>query len=301
MKSRPTCIHLKTKVLQAPAIAVALALILGINTQAFGQAPGPGVGSNFEIDGNLHSESSILDDWLAGAGGGVLNSAGIPFDSTLTFHVIDLTGNSDLDVFAQSDKVFHDPNTYNWKTGSVPQKDDINNGLFHLRFAGNGDLWGIMSGDRRAVNGDSYIDFELLQNSLFKNTDGSFTSLGPDGGRTIGDILLTIEFTRGGSAASFFVQFWDSIPGTNPLEFTYFDTTVSANQAFVSANTDSSVSVPYGAFGSTLYQVNAFGEAAINISQVIPSADSCFGIATIFIRTKSSQSTTAQLKDMIEP
>ncbi len=227
---------------------------------------------------------------------GVLDASGNPVDATNTFHRIDLTGNNDLDVFAESDKVFHDPNTYNWKAGSVPQKDDIQNGLIHISVHPiTGDLWVVMAGDRRAENGDSYIDFEFLQNTLTKNFDGTFTSLGPDGGRTVGDILLTIELTKGGGQASFFVQRWLS-DGSGG--FTYVDFTPAAGTAFVAANIDSVVTIPYSPFS---YEVNAFGEAAANLTALISSLDPCFGAKTIWIRTKSSQSPTAQLKDMTEP
>ncbi|MBI4719715.1 MAG: hypothetical protein HY770_00460, partial [Chitinivibrionia bacterium] len=283
---------------------LAVVCALAFASPAWSQVPG--VANGFGVDGNLLANSPggiFLDtnDWLDGPGGtgtGVLNWNGTPKDPTMTFHVLDLTGNADLDVFAESDKVFHDPNTYDWKGGSVPQKDDIQNGLLHIFTDAEGDLWIAMAGDRRAINGDSYIDFEFLQAELYKNADGTFTSLGPDGGRTVGDILLTIELTRGGTQALFFAQQWgpDGAGG-----FTYFDFVPPANSSFVSANVDSMVAVPYGAFGLDLYGINQFGEAGANLTDLISSMGECYGIATVFIRTKSSASATAQLKDLIEP
>ncbi|MCH9032381.1 MAG: hypothetical protein IIB00_09010, partial [candidate division Zixibacteria bacterium] len=296
---KPGCSKLSHKSVSL-TLCLSAFLILFSTTQISAQTPVPGIGSGFEIDGNLFSQGK--DDWVMGASGnGVLDSAGNPIDAVATIHVIDLTGNADLDVFAQSDKVFHDPNTYNWKAGSVPQKDDINNGLFHVRTDSvTGDLWVTMSGDRRAVNGDSYIDFELLQSALFMNSDGTFTSLGPDGGRTLGDLLLTIEFIRGGGQPQFFVQSWQVDPSTSS-GFNYIDISPPPGLAFISANLDSTVTVPYEAFGDTTYQINAFAEAAINISAAVPNFDTCFGATTLFIRTKSSQSSSAQLKDLIAP
>ncbi|HTG65406.1 MAG TPA: hypothetical protein VL859_03420, partial [Flavobacterium sp.] len=75
------------------------------------------------------------------------------------------------------------------------------------------DLWCLFAGDRQVTNGSSYIDFEFLQKPLTitgatfgpldPNTgiapitggSGAFSTLGTDGGRTVGDILITIEFT----------------------------------------------------------------------------------------------------------
>ncbi len=286
-----------------------------------GVAPTELAGNGFGIEGNLFANSPNVSspaynnasDWLDGdttggkIGVGILNNNGTPKDGALpipiTNHVLDLTGNSDLNTFAESDKVSHDPNTYDWKAGSVPQKDDIQNGLIYLTSDASGNLWAIMAGDRRAINGTSYIDFEFLQNSLLTNPDGTFSSAGPDGGRTDGDFLLTIELRQGGSRAQFFMQRWspDSSGGVPTGTFSYRDFTPPINAAFVSANTDSTVGVPYGAFGSTTYGINQFGEAAANLTDLVGSFNPCFTGKTVFIRTKSSASPTAQLKDFIEP
>jgi hypothetical protein len=65
------------------------------------------------------------------------------------------------------------------------------------------------------------------------------------------------------------------------------------------------VDVPFGAFGSTTYSSLQFVEAAVNLSQVINvnSGGACSGlnIKTIFIKTKASTSSTAALKDFIDP
>ena len=304
----------RNPILKTAMFMLVATLSLGLTSTALAQgvvvngvAP-DGEPGGFGIDGNLRANSpggafSTASDWTPGpAGIGVgklLCPSGAPIDATKTFHIVDLTGNDDLNVFAESDKVQDDPNTYNWKAGSVPQKDDINNGLIHLSLEPiTGDLWAMMGGDRRATNGDSYIDFEYLQNTLTKNLDGSFTSLGPDGGRTVGDILLTIHLIRGGDSAELFAQRWQSDGGGG---FNYFDFTPAPGDAFVAANVDSAVNVCFGAFGSTTYEEDAFGEAAANLSNIITGFDPCFAISTLWIRTKSSQSFTAQLKDMIEP
>src|SRR5574341_1360734 len=298
-----------TRVLKFPLMLLAFFAVLALNGSVSAVVvsgnPDIGLPGGFGIEGNLWANSPSVppynnaSDWLPHAGGigvGVLDASGVPIDATNTFHRIDSTGNNDLDVFAESDKVFHNPNTYNWKAGSVPQKDDIQNGLIHIQIHPlTGDLWVTMAGDRRAENGDSYIDFEFLQNTLTKNPDGTFTSSGPDKGRTVGDILLTIELTKGGGAAKFFAQRWAPDPTDT---FTYVDFTPAAGDAFVAADTDSTVTVPYSPF---TYQINAFGEAAANLTALISGLNPCFGAKTIWIRTKSSQSPTAQLKDLVEP
>jgi hypothetical protein len=51
----------------------------------------------------------------------------------------------------------------------------------------------MVAADRRSDNGDAYMDFEFLQNTLTINPGGTFTSAGPDGGRTVNDFVLTLE------------------------------------------------------------------------------------------------------------
>ena len=74
--------------------------------------------------------------------------------------------------------------------------------------------------------------------------------------------------------------------------------------AFVSANIAATATAPYTVFGSSPgnYVINQFGEAAINLKALFTAAgEPCFTATTIFIRTKSSTSLTAELKDMIAP
>jgi hypothetical protein len=145
-----------------------------------------------------------------------------------------------------------------WSEHSSPGKDDIQNGYLRFFEDGLGDLWAFVGGDRATTNGTSYIDFEFLQKSLFKDPDGGFTSLGTDGGRTVGDLLFTIKLENGGSQASFFALRWEetATPGT----FDYVEVCPGQN-AFVAENIDSTAFVPWGAFGSNFYQQFAFGKA----------------------------------------
>jgi len=286
----------------APVLVVSI-LTAFSNVQA--QAPVPGLGGGFEVDGNLYSNNpggiiGLGDDWLTGPGGpgtGVLNSDGTPKNPMTTLHVRDLIGNADLDVFDGSNKVFANPNTYKWKAGSAPQKDDIQNGLVYFTDDGTGNHWMRLAGDRRSINGESYIDYEFLQATLTKNANGTFTSQGPDGGRTVGDILLTIHLTQGGAQAEFFAQRWQAVGAG----FDYVPIAFPAGEAFVGANVDSTITSTYDVFGSHTYGENQFGEAAVNLDALLPNFSRCFGIATVFVRTKSSTSNDAVLKDFIEP
>ena len=141
-----------------------------------------------------------------GSGGNVLNNnaTGTPVDSTTTFHLIDPFNSGTDDNFAGGDKVDNNPNTWNWTLNPVNAKQDINNALIHVtKDPITQHTWVVIAGDRRSNNGDSYIDFEFLQNTLTTTPlvagTGGFSSAGPNCGRTINDFLMTLQFTNGGT------------------------------------------------------------------------------------------------------
>ncbi|HUU46548.1 MAG TPA: hypothetical protein VM118_12525 [Acidobacteriota bacterium] len=278
-----------------------------VTTVAFAQ--GPGAPAGFGIDGNLLSNSpstapfNTANDWVPGSnppGTAVMDNAGNPIDPSTTFHIFDLTQHEDLSVFHGGTKKNGDPNNWTWTMGEPkpPKKDDISHALFHTRVAPNGDVWIFMAGDRLSTTGSSYIDFELLQSPLTKNANGTFTSFGPDSGRTVGDLLVTLELSHGGRQATFYVERWEPDPKN---DYAYHDIIPAPNVAFAAANIDSAVWVPYSAFGSTSYEVNAFAEAALNVTQLLVNLQPCLDVPILFVRTKASAlSDQAVLKDFVD-
>jgi uncharacterized repeat protein (TIGR01451 family) len=257
----------------------------------------------FDIEGDLRANTpnANTSDWtpgVAGTGVGVLTAAGVPVDATKTFHSLDLFDSQNDNIFTGGSKVNDNPNTmWNWTLGKPTAKDDIHNGLLHLSTDANGHLWFVVGGDRLSNNGDSHINFEFLQNTLTRNANGTFTSAGPDGGRTVGDLLINIDLEMGGSAPSFDVMRWQAV-GSG---FDYVLITPAAGTAFVAANNGGTTPVSFGAFGAMTYAQNQFGEAAIDITALIASLNPCIGIKTVFIKTATSQSASAALKDFIDP
>lgn len=282
-------------------------VLAGFSTMAqTGVAPVDPPSGGFAVDGNLLSNTPTagVGDWFqgpAGSGGhvfNIVNGVAVPLDPENSFYRMDLTGNANLDGFTQGSKVNDDPNDWRWSTGSVPQKDDLNNVFLHFSRDAQNNLWVMMAGDRRATNGTSYLDFEIFQQSVFKNEDGTFTSLGTDGGRTVGDMILTVMYTNGGSQASILAYRWLEV---SPGNFDYVEFTPPVGSTFAASNIDGPVPTPLGAFGKATYDQFAFAEAAVNINALIEGYDRCLGIATVFVKTKASASPTAALKDMVEP
>ncbi|WP_026932609.1 T9SS type A sorting domain-containing protein [Christiangramia echinicola] len=215
--------------------------------------------------------------------------------------------NADPTIFTGSNKINDNPNTYTWGTGSSPNKNEIQTAIAHFSFADptiqfgvDGDLWLAFAADRQVTNGSSYIDFEILQAPLTQQPGGTFQSLGPNGGRTLGDILVTIEFTNGGGAATVVTRRWVA----NGNSFIYQTFTPTEGTVFGTEN-DVMTIVPYSIYnqdpineaGFYQYSINQWAEGAVNVSSFFPE-DACVNLSTLFVRTRTSgNSAQSELKD----
>ena len=254
----------------------------------------------FEIDGGLKSNTPTVGagDWILGTGGSfVLNNAGTPVDPVTTGHVLDAY-NSTADLTFTASKFNQDPNTWSWSASKASSKDDINNVMYHVANDASNYTWLIVGADRLSTNGTSYIDFEFLQKTLTRNSSGGFTSAGLDGGRTVNDIVLSMEYDNGGSAATFHMYFWKP----SGSGYTYVEQTIPAGVAFGMTNSNNE-DVPFGAFGNSTYIPYQFVEGAINLTAFFGYVDPCFGISvkSLVVKTKASTATTASLGDFVEP
>ncbi len=287
-----------------------------VSTLSFGQAGNapmqtlPSFPGFFAIDGYLQRQNTN-GDWLAAAGGSannfVMNNAGTPV-VPLGYHLLDLYNDQDADdIFDGGNKLFQNPNDWGWRSQKPPAKDDINNATAFIALnPANSHIWCAISGDRMSTNGTSYLDFEFYQNTITKiggPTTGGFNSTGPHNGRTIGDLSLTLEFTNGGSFAQIFYLQWQ--PGSEAGEYVYGPLTPPPGSAFAAAN-GGTVNVPYGAFGNTTYAELQFAEGAVDMTALIGGTGpfgECASLPfkSLFVKTKSSAETTADLKDFIAP
>ncbi|MBH8559540.1 T9SS type A sorting domain-containing protein [Hymenobacter negativus] len=279
--------------------------------------------NGFGIDGDLTAyfgdDASYTNagDWLpnpltAAGYGGVLSASGtVPATANpkRVIHKTDSYGATD-DIFSGGSKIDSNPNTaVTWKTGGPnPSKNDINNALVFIEESAvatgpgtlAGDTWVMMAGDRATKEGNSFLAFQFLQKTLVRNTNGSFTSAGPDGGRTVGDIQITAEFVNGGTVPNLYYEEWRSVAGA----FTWVQIQAPpAGAAFGRTNGVVLSNVPYAPFGGSSYDTNLFAEVAVDISAVYRNVQTtCVGkISTLWVVTKSSQSSSANMTDFVEP
>jgi hypothetical protein len=299
---------------------IVMILVISFSTASFknlSAETGPGIVNvtiptgGFHIDGNLHANlpTAGIGDWVSRSGGGggfVLDNNGVPIDPSSTSHIYDLYSSNSDNVFSGGMKINDNPNSWRWKYGNVPQKDDMNNGLIHFASDASGKKWVMISADRLSNSGDSYMDFEFLQAQLTKttnpsNTGGGFSTPAPSstGGRTVGDFLLSVHFAGPGTI-TFDVLFWEKVGST----YKYVSHISSIPSGTIYASTNStSIASPYKVFGTYAYSAKKFVEAAINLSDLIGSVYPCSTtkLSSIIIKTKSSHSSCATLKDFFDP
>lgn len=285
---------------------IAIGMISGLAALAVppptGIAPVLIPAGGFRIDGDLMADA-IAGDWVGttNPAAGVLNAAGVPLNPATTFHFVDPFNTTSDNTFVGGLKWTDDPNTWQWTLSKPSSKTDINNVLLHIAADADGHTWSVVAADRASTSGDSYIDFEFLQNPLVLTNGGKFASSGPNGGRTVNDLLLSLAFTSGGKVADFLAFRW--LPNGSG-GYAYVDVTalLPVGRVFVALNSNS-VAVPFGAFGANNYAANAFAEAALDMTALIAGVDPCLslGFKTIMVKTKSSPSSTATIGDFIDP
>ncbi|MFE3849467.1 Ig-like domain-containing protein [Flavobacterium sp. LB3P45] len=296
--------------------------LLLFSSQIYGQFANvnPPTGG-FAIDGGLRANTPTAGqgDWYPGA---VNSGFGVSvFDNdggVLSPATAQTSGRASGENYNGNDNIFTNGSKFNdyvsslrWFTNSAPDKNDINNALYHVSRDPSNNQWIFVSGDRLSTNGTSYIDFELLQGTIVEESDGTFTGTPLStalngGGRTEKDIIISMEYTNGGSKPKVYIYQWMKSGST----WSYQQVTVTDDllaNAFAETNrSGAETSVPYSAFGSNAYQQFAFVEAAVNVTYLINSIlggtnCSSLNIKTLWVKTKASASSTAALKDYITP
>ncbi|HEY9184705.1 MAG TPA: hypothetical protein VIM94_05215 [Salegentibacter sp.] len=223
-------------------------------------------------------------------------------------------GSTDNTTFTGSNKVNDDPNTYTWGPGNNQPKDEIQNVAVHFNYgvddfstpliAEDEDVWCVFAADRAVTNGDSYIDFEFLQASLMRtgidSGFGGFVSDGVHGGRTLGDILISVAFNNGGAKPTVLVYEWSESGGG------YEYLSVNEGVDFYATSNLFETEVPFPIYdqepieeGIWQYDINQWVEGAFNITDLFGTvSDDCTRLSTLFVRTRASgQSVNSELSE----
>ena len=207
-----------------------------------------------------------------------------------------------------------------FKTGSVPQKDDLGNVYAAaVTDPGSGHEIVYFGAERVVNNGDSHVDFEFLQSGVTIPAGcgpGSFA-----GHRTSGDLLLSVDFLTGGALGDALLHVWScngsTWPGNSPAGTICDPTGKQGSPAYVDVTSSSlfdavQVGVNSGATAigeggwvgrnangtpTTTVATNEFMDGGIDLTAL--GFNSC--VSTFLPHTRSSQSFTSQLKDFAGP
>ncbi|MFM8250475.1 MAG: SdrD B-like domain-containing protein, partial [Planctomycetota bacterium] len=173
---------------------------------------------------------------------------------------------------------------------SAPNKDNL------LRFYTAHDQLGssaflYLAWIRSDTTGDANIDFELNQSRTISSN--TVTPI-----RTVGDLLLSYEFSQGGGQPNIYVRLWQAASGSQPEQWST-RTELNSSIAMAAVNT----TIVLDLDGTTTLTAGQFGEAAINLTKAFQSIkpNQCQNYASAFVKTRASTSFQAELKDFIAP
>src|SRR5262245_45918036 len=232
-------------------------------------------GSTFEIDGNL-----IVD-----GGAGAEDWANAPQLQTAT----DLpTGQTDNSLGKGTKEDTAVPTVV---TGSIPNnKSDLTHFYVASESGTNNHIYMHLAWERVNTLGTANIDFEF-------NQSPTISSNGVTPVRTAGDMLIGFDFASGGNVVNLSLRTWTGLAwGTaEDLSGSGFAIGAVNDPAFGQTTVVDPIS------GTTQAQ-DTFGEAAIDLTAagVFPP-DSCEHFGSAFVKSRSSASFTAEMKDFIAP
>ena len=294
-----------------------------VPSAALAQKGTPGTPAGFQIDGQLYSGVNGGDDWAQGSSfKGIFIDAArtvnpLITDPAVSFRDADWAGNhvdpTHFDGGSNKNNDYIDSADEPWTstTGSGPQKDDFSDIYVTSRFEfivgppASTNLWLIVGGTTRAVNGDSHVDFEFNTAGIHTQTGSPDLLIGdgPNGGRTAGDVIVSIDYGQGGANPEISVRRWLLSGGV----YQYIDVTpTSAGTHYMVADT---VGAPTGPWGGVAPDGSAiapgddmiplqFFEGALNLTlSGIGINDLCGARSSLVVKSRSSDSFTAELKD----
>jgi hypothetical protein len=241
--------------------------------------------STFEgNDGNLVSNGGT--DWanVAGLNAGIDNASGASDNS-----------------FGQGTKE-DDPNV-SVVSGSIPpNKSDLTRFYEASETIGT-DTFLYLAWERSNVLGSANMDFEINQ-AVTANLGaaGKHTIV-----RTAGDLLLTYDFTNGGSKPTLGLLFWVTSGSTSQCFSSNSLPCWGNHMTLNSANSEGAINTgtvtdPIAPDAPRSLAANTFGEAAVNLSAAgVFQPGTCEAFGSVFLKSRSSASFTAEVKDFVAP
>jgi hypothetical protein len=286
--------------------ATTLAISLAIPATSFADS---NTGCDFAPNGTTQSCSPPLapSTFEGGDGNLVPNTAGNTDWSTgQGLHAgIDLASGSADNAFGQGTKE-DDPNV-SVVSGSIPpQKSDLTRFYEASEFVGGpgGGNFLYLAWERTNNLGSANMDFEINQ-----KTQPDLTTAGPKTlNRTAGDLLVTFDFTNGGGRPTLGLLKWVTTGpasqcfSSNSLPCWGNHVNLNSTNSIGAVNNVGAVTDPIAPNAPRTLPALTFGEAAINLTAagVFPPG-TCEAFGSAFLKSRSSASFPAEVKDFVAP
>ena len=224
----------------------------------------------------------------------------------------DKASGSGDDSFGQGSK--EDTQVPSVVDGSIPpNKSDLKNFGTYLEESTSGDFLHLFWHRVQDPSGTTNMDFEFNQSETISSNNVTPV-------RTEGDILIQYDLSQGGTNPQLFVAYWLTDGTFNPPNPDQTVTTAncvasnsfpcwglranltSAGDATGSINTTAIPSADSDGLAPPGQVVSArtFGEATVDFSAIVGS-DECVSFGSAYLKSRSSDSFTAAMKDFIAP
>ena len=250
--------------------------------------------SNFEIDSDAnlvvnHASPSI--DWLNAAGNPLAMRDGVIAKPDKA------TGSGD-DSFGEGSK--EDTAAPTAVSGAIPpNKSDLKNFGMYVEEGGTAGFLHLFWTRVQDPKGTTNMDFEFNKNkceylggATTPTSDSLCSTNGVTPQRSSGDLLITYDLSRGGTVPTLSLREWDGTAWGSETNLT------DSNKAIGSINTSKILAADSGGLGSL--DPRTFGEASIDLTAVF-DAGTCESFGSAYLKSRSSDSFPAALKDFIAP
>jgi hypothetical protein len=288
-------------------LAVVTATAVGLMAwAAVGLADNPS-GCDFAANGTSESCAGPLSGSTFAGGDGNLLTNPTTFGTTDWQNVagrntgIDLTSGQGDNSFGGGTK--EDDANVTVVSGSIPNnKSDLTRFYEASEFA-NGSNFLYLAWERSNTLGSANMDFEINQKTQPDLTTPGANTLN----RTAGDLLVTFDFTNGGGKPTLGLLTWVTTGSSsqcfssNSLPCWGNHVTLNGTNSVGAVNNLDAVTDPFLP-GTSNIDVNRFGETAINLTAagVFPPG-TCEAFGSAFLKSRSSASFPAEVKDFVAP
>jgi hypothetical protein len=265
-------------------------------------------GCDFAATGTTESCVGPLSGSTFAGGDGNLAASPTTFGTTDWENVgglnpgIDLPSGGTDNSFGQGTK--EDNANVSVVTGSIPpQKSDLIRFYEASEFANNSNFL-YLAWERTNNLGSANMDFEINQKTQPDlTTTGQKTLI-----RTAGDLLITFDFTNGGGRPALGLLFWVTTGSTsqcfssNSLPCWGNKVNLNGTNSLGAVNNLGTVTDPIAPNAPRSIGALRFGETAINLTAagVFPTG-TCEAFGSAFLKSRSSASFPAEVKDFVAP